>query len=336
MVNKHEAPKGYYAKKADMTAEPVAEEYICEECAFFNKGECSVPSEHEFLCTAEARKDDTDVVFKPITQIAGVASKKTIGREDIIVYFDTETTDLTDNADVIEYAAAVEIDGKITKIYSGLCSTKKGIALEATEIHGIREEDVKGKRRFEKTSFVKYLLNANKNGIKPIIVAHNAGFDTKFLKRLGIKYVEFDTLAIPTIAKMKNKRLQFLRYKYLTKEDEKKVLRKMKTKGNAHSALADVAIMYALCKKKSIKITAEKAEKLRRLLLTTRLTIMTVGKYKGKSLSWIEENDYNYFEWAMNNMSWLVEKGKRSRLESSTMSNKEILYIRKLAERIGR
>lgn len=254
----------------------------------------------------------------------------------MIVYFDTETTDLTDNADVIEYAAIVEIDGKIKKIYSGLCSTKKGIALEATEIHGIREEDVKGKRSFEKTSFVKYLWNANKNGIKPIIVAHNAGFDTKFLERLGIEYVEFDTLAIPTIAKMKNKRLQFLRYKYLTKEDEKKVLLEMKTKGNAHSALADVAIMYALCKKKSIKITAEKAEKLRRLLLTTSLTIMTVGKYKGKSLSWIEENDYNYFEWAMNNMSWLVEKAKKSRLESSTMSNKEILYIRKLAERIGR
>lgn len=74
MVNKNEAPDGY------MAVEPVAEKYICEECAFFNKGKCNVPSEHEFLCMAEARKDDTDVVFKPVTQIVGMASKKTIGR----------------------------------------------------------------------------------------------------------------------------------------------------------------------------------------------------------------------------------------------------------------
>lgn len=121
-----------------------------------------------------------------------------------IIAFDTETTGLTpeDGHRVIEFAG-VEMrlgrDGQVEKVipHHYLFDPEIPIPREATEVSGLRDEDVAGKPKFAQHAAAIHALLSN-----AITVAHNYPFDQRFLTsefdRAGLKWcfppAELDTV----------------------------------------------------------------------------------------------------------------------------------------------
>ncbi len=125
-----------------------------------------------------------------------------------ITVIDTETTGLCKGCDVnkghriIQISAVEIVDYKITgKTFNKIVDPEMEITPKATEIHGLRTEDVKGKEKFE--DIVKDFVNFISGSL---IVIHNAPFDIAFIdqefKRLPIEmqptetFEYFDTLEV--------------------------------------------------------------------------------------------------------------------------------------------
>ncbi|SKA87005.1 DNA polymerase III catalytic subunit, PolC type [Caloramator quimbayensis] len=117
--------------------------------------------------------------------------------DDEFVVFDIETTGLNQNNDEIIEIGAVKIKNlKIIDTFSCLINPKKDISDEITKLTGITNEMVKDKPFIETAllDFLKFI------GSSPV-VAHNAKFDTGFIKnnvkRLGLN---FDNAIIDTLS----------------------------------------------------------------------------------------------------------------------------------------
>ena len=131
--------------------------------------------------------------------------------DDEFVIFDIETTGLSPFQEKITEIGAVKIiNGEITDTFSTFVNPGKHIPEKITELTGITDEMVENAppEREAVKSFLKYC------GDNAIVVAHNASFDTSFIKiaaeRSGLKYdlTHIDTLALsrgmfPQLAKHK-------------------------------------------------------------------------------------------------------------------------------------
>jgi DNA polymerase III epsilon subunit family exonuclease len=103
--------------------------------------------------------------------------------------FDCETTGTTPGVDEIVSLAALRLDaeGFETKRFASLIRPDRPIPVEATEVHGIKDEDVVSAPRFAEiaSELLELLTDA-------VFVAHNARFDLPMLQRAfvraGIEY----------------------------------------------------------------------------------------------------------------------------------------------------
>lgn len=248
----------------------------------------------------------------------------------VVVYFDTETTGLEKDDEVIEYAAVMEYDGDVKKVYKGKCSASKPINLNAMSVHHIREEDTLRKRKFGKTNFIKKMKDLNKIGITPLIVAHNADFDVKFLEREGVEVDKYDTLDYAGVFN-KHRKMQVMRYAYLSRKDEEFYSKKLGLKGEAHSAAGDVAVLYALTRKMKMKISKEEGEKLKALSFSIHLAKMPFGKHKGEFISDIPDD---YLRWVLRTTDFGIERIRVGKEMFKKYSNEELRDLANEAKEI--
>lgn len=97
------------------------------------------------------------------------------------VVFDTETTGTEATTEFVTEIGAVKIvDGRVTEVFGSLINPGKKISAEITKLTGIDDAMVADKPSFSQVSgdIYKFFEGA-------ILVAHNADFDMKFLKRLS-------------------------------------------------------------------------------------------------------------------------------------------------------
>ncbi|CAI3936127.1 DNA polymerase III [Commensalibacter communis] len=95
------------------------------------------------------------------------------------ILFDTETTGVDpDKGDRIIEIAAIELinDLPTENFYHVLVDPERDIPIEATRVHGIKIEDLKGKPKFKEIAddFLEFIQDDP-------LVAHNAPFDFKFV-----------------------------------------------------------------------------------------------------------------------------------------------------------
>ena len=146
------------------------------------------------------------------------------------IFLDTETTGIQD-CRLVELAWS-EPSGRILTVRA---KPPIPISEEATAIHGITEEDVKGLPAFVDNmqyAKIKELIEGN------VVIAHNAPFDIDVLAREGIvvrNYIDTIEIARRIYPKLKKYSLQFLRAHF-----------NLEVEGLAHSANGDVAVLMAL------------------------------------------------------------------------------------------
>ncbi len=117
-----------------------------------------------------------------------------IGREFVV--FDIETTGTDFDDKITEIGAVKVIDGEIVESFATLINPKKHIPANIVEITGIDDEMVKDAPLFEDVcaDFYKFCYGAT-------IVAHNADFDTRFIRNQSkpLDY-DFDNPVLDTLA----------------------------------------------------------------------------------------------------------------------------------------
>jgi len=102
----------------------------------------------------------------------------------MVVYLDTETTGLGENAEIIQIGI-IDENGKV--LIDTLVKCQNEIPFSATEIHGIKKEDLVNAPTwpevYEKVSYI--LNNAD------IVYIYNADYDIRLLRQTSRRY-EFD------------------------------------------------------------------------------------------------------------------------------------------------
>lgn len=254
-----------------------------------------------------------------------------LGEGSKIIFFDTETTGRQKDAQIIEIGAIVEDESQNYELYNTLCATTNGklIDLEAMATHGIRNEDLAGKREFVKTDFYSKIgeLNSSQN----YLVAHNIGFDLSRLEYYGFenRCQLIDTLQcakhLIEIGEplgeyeypLPNYKLQTLRYALFNKEQEESMANKYGVTIEAHNAIGDVVVLKMLfevllemvCKKEHLL----REDAIKRLAILSKEPVMVksfaFGKYKGRLIAEILREDSGYLQWLYKDMKKRKESG---------------------------
>lgn len=215
-----------------------------------------------------------------------------------LVYLDTETTGLSEDARLIQIAWLVE---PITDdIHVQYCRPPVPISFEAMAINHITEEMVANSLEFSKSIHKLYLNNKLESG-EGVLVAHNAKFDIRILKNEGVivpKYICTKQVAQHLIGS-DSYSLQYLRYSLGLKV----------VAGNAHDAKADVQVLKALFDhlynllktEKGLENHSEIIEEMQKLTLKNVLLRAPVkfGKHKGRTFAQIKFCDRGYLEWLL-------------------------------------
>ena len=247
-------------------------------------------------------------------------SENSDGEKSKIILFDTETTGTNSDDQIVEIGAIIEDLDEAYEQYYELCATtdNKLIDINAMTVHGIRNEELKGKKPFEQSDFYKRMqeLNTNTN----YLVAHNLPFDLARLEYYGFraKCKLIDTLqcakhlfelgevlgeweyALP------NYKLQTFRYILFNKEQEDSVAKKYGVDIQAHNAIGDVVILkmffdVLIERVQKLNPNFDKQDALNELVELSSKPVLVktfnFGKYKGKLLKAVLEIDRGYLEW---------------------------------------
>ncbi|APW65037.1 MULTISPECIES: 3'-5' exonuclease [Arcobacteraceae] len=225
------------------------------------------------------------------------------------IIFDTETTGFYEEDRIIEVGAMI-IDDNDVQILDELCSTDVPIKMEATLIHKISQEMIKDKCKFTQTKFYKRLLELNNE--QNYLIAHNMPFDLGMLEKEGFvnKFRIIDTLRVAKhlLVEGKSIALPYLRYSLKLYEEEEKEALKYGVVMKEHTAIGDVLVTKLLFSKLQI-LTKEKfpnENAIEKMLEFTKTPILQknfkYGKYKGKKISDIYNNDIEYINWLKNNI----------------------------------
>ncbi len=211
-----------------------------------------------------------------------------------IIFFDTETTGNTEKDYLCQLAYKKE-----GEVFNNLYKPPVPIPPDASAVHHITNRDVEEKPAFKDSSDydkVKKLFEDEKN----VVVAHNAPFDISILKNEEIFPKNFIcTLRVARFldpeGKIEKYNLQYLRY-----------LLDLEVEAKAHDALGDVLVLEKLFERlfDKIKDSEKSNDKTMEKMIEISshpviFKFFNFGKYKGKELKEVAENDRNYLEWLL-------------------------------------
>ncbi len=148
--------------------------------------------------------DTSRVIFGPKGNIKHSSFK------DEFCVFDIETTGLSFAEDKItEIGAVIVKDGEIISTYNSLVNPERPIPAEITQLTGISDEMVKNERTIDLVlpEFLDFVKDR-------ILVAHNAKFDTGFIRKMcELQGIEFNYTYIDTVALSKYVNPELKRHK---------------------------------------------------------------------------------------------------------------------------
>ena len=237
-----------------------------------------------------------------------------------IIFFDTETTGTASDDQIVEIGAIIEDLDKSYEQHNELCATtdNKLIDINAMAVHGIRNEELEGKKSFEHSDFYKRVQELNNP--TNYLVAHNLPFDLARLEyyNFSAKCKLIDTLqcakhlfeigevlgdweyALP------NYKLQTFRYILFNKEQEDSIAKKYGVDIKAHNAIGDVVVLkmffdVLIQRVQTLNPNANEQELLDELVELTKKPVLVksfaFGKYKGKLIKDVLTEDRGYLEW---------------------------------------
>ena len=228
----------------------------------------------------------------------------------VFVLFDTETTGNQKEDRIIQIGGMILHNRSQIEIYDELCSTEVPISIEAMEVHNITPDIIVGKPFFAQTEFYQKINEYNRED--NYLIAHNIAFDLGMLEKEGFEnhYTLIDTVrcAKHLFPDMPYHRLQYLRYALKLYEDESKEAEKMGITLKAHDAIGDVLIMKLLLSKLTKEVRAQFPEKriMQKLAELTQtpvlMKIFKFGKYKGRDIEEIANEDMGYLKWMRKNL----------------------------------
>lgn len=228
----------------------------------------------------------------------------------MIIFLDTETTDITEDNRLVQLAYKVTGSNEVINEYF---KPPVPISFGSMAVHHITNEMVADKPSFAESSIKNNLAKLLEENI---LVAHNALFDIQVLSNEGITTHKFiDTLRVARhLLKSEQYSLQYLRYSL-----------GLNIVGSAHDALGDIIALEALYKyltnnlKETFKLSSEEEIINKFLELTAMpvlLEVINFGKYRGKTFAEVVELDRGYLEWLQG--SELMKK--------ESEQNQELLY----------
>ena len=226
------------------------------------------------------------------------------------VLFDTETTGGNEEDRIIQIGSMIVDAKEPIEVYDELCSCEIPIKLEAMEVHNITPDLLENKPKFIDSKFYNRLneLNSNEN----FLIAHNLPFDLGMLEKEGFKnsFTLIDTLrcARHLLDNSPYHRLQYLRYSLELYKNELEEANKHNITIKAHDAIGDVLVMKLLLSK-LVSLAKEQFPQNNPMQVLAQLTKQPVivktfkfGKYKGRSIEEVCDEDIGYINWFMDNM----------------------------------
>ena len=223
------------------------------------------------------------------------------------VLFDTETTGASEEDRIIQIGSMIIDIKEPIEVYDELCSCEIPIKLEAMEVHNITPDLLENKPKFIDTNFYNRLkeLNSNEN----FLIAHNLPFDLGMLQKEGFenKFTLIDTLrcARHLLDNSPYHRLQYLRYSLELYKNELEEANKHNITIKAHDAIGDVLVMKLLLSK-LVALAKEQFPQNNPMQTLSQLTKQPIfiktfkfGKYKGRSIEEICDEDIGYINWFM-------------------------------------
>ncbi len=226
------------------------------------------------------------------------------------ILFDTETTGINESDRIIQVGAMiVDSKGGVEK-FDELCYSDVPIPVEAMEVHGITPDKIEGKPPFIDSMFYKTLqqLNTNEN----YLIAHNLPFDLGMLEKEGFtnqtKLIDTLRCAKHLFPESPYHRLQYFRYSQELYKNEEQEAKKHNIVIKAHDAIGDVLVMKLFLSKLVAKVREQfpRVNPMEKLYELTKVPVFIqtfkFGKYKGKNVEEVCDNDINYINWMMDNM----------------------------------
>ena len=226
------------------------------------------------------------------------------------VLFDTETTGGNEEDRIIQIGSMIVDAKEAIEVYDELCSCEVPIKLEAMEVHNITPDLLENKPKFIDSNFYKRLneLNTSEN----FLIAHNMPFDLGMLQKEGFKnkFTLIDTLrcARHLLDNSPYHRLQYLRYSLELYKNELDEANKHNITIKAHDAIGDVLVMKLLLSKlvALAKDQFPQTNPMQKLVELTKQPIFIktfkFGKYKGRSIEEICDEDIGYINWFMKSL----------------------------------
>jgi len=226
------------------------------------------------------------------------------------ILFDTETTGISEEDRIIQVGAMIVDEKGRVEVYDELCQCDVPIKIDAMEVHNITPEMLENKPHFKDTVFYKVL---NEHNTKDnYLIAHNMPFDLGMLDKEGFKenLKIIDTLRCSKhlYPESPSHRLQYFRYalKLYKKEVAEAKMHNITIK--AHDAIGDVLVMKLLLSKLTENVR-ELYPQLNPMVKLEELTNTPVfieffkfGKYKGKKIKDIYQEDKGYLNWMRKKM----------------------------------
>ena len=226
------------------------------------------------------------------------------------VLFDTETTGGNEEDRIIQIGSMIVDAKEPIEVYDELCSCEISIKLEAMEVHNITPNLLENKPKFIDSNFYKRLneLNSSEN----FLIAHNIPFDLGMLQKEGFKnkFTLIDTLrcARHLLDNSPYHRLQYLRYSLELYKNELDEANKHNITIKAHDAIGDVLVMKLLLSK-LVALAKEQFPQTNPMQTLVELTKQPIfiktfkfGKYKGRSIEEICDEDIGYINWFMKSL----------------------------------
>jgi len=225
------------------------------------------------------------------------------------IILDTETTGTAENDKIIQLGYMV-LGARDVEVHNEFCSADKPIEFGAMEVHGITPEMIEGKPACIETEAYKRLLELNAN--ENYMIIHNAPFDLGMLEKEGFetKMKVIDTLRVAkhVFEEEEAHRLQYFRYKMGLYKLEAKEAKALGIVVKAHDAIGDVLVLKLFLTKlrEAVQKLFPDENPVEKMVDLTNTPIMVkkfrFGKYKGRELSEIAQEDAGYLRWMLKSM----------------------------------